>query len=153
MNLRIRDATVRDIPSLEALQMRASLVAPDYREQLLAHPEVIHLPIDDVAAHATRVATLDGRIAGFSVVLPVAGESCELDGLFVEPDQIRHGIGRELVMEAARRLQAQGVRYIDVLANPTALGFYTRLGFVRGDDVPTPFGPAYRMRMDIHHLA
>jgi hypothetical protein len=33
VNLRIRDATVGEIPYLEALQMRASLVPPDYREQ------------------------------------------------------------------------------------------------------------------------
>jgi ribosomal protein S18 acetylase RimI-like enzyme len=133
--------------------MRASLVPPDYREQLLAHPEVIQLLLNDVTEHRTRVAVLNQRIAGFSVVLPVTGESCELDGLFVEPDLMHRGIGRALIMDVARTLQGQGVQHIDVIANPTALGFYTRQGFVRGDDVPTLFGPAYRMRMDIHGSA
>jgi GNAT superfamily N-acetyltransferase len=83
------------------------------------------------------------------VVLPIAGTSCELDGLFVEPDLTGRGIGRALVNDVARALRAQGVWHIDVIANPTAIGFYTRLGFVRGADVATQFGPAPGMRLDL----
>jgi ribosomal protein S18 acetylase RimI-like enzyme len=149
VSLLIRHATVDDITQLEALQLRASVVAPEYRNQLLAHPELIRLPLNDVTEQRTRVAMLDERIAGFSVVLPVAHSTCELDGLFVEPDLMGRGIGRALVMDVASTLRAKGIRYIDVIANPTAIGFYTRLGFVRGADVATQFGPAPRMRLDL----
>jgi GNAT superfamily N-acetyltransferase len=149
VSVHIRDATVDDIAHLEALQLRASVVAPDYREQLLAHPEMIQLRLHDVTERRTRVAMLDQRIAGFSVVLPIAGTTCELDGLFVEPDLMGRGIGRALVNDVARTLGAQGVWHIDVIANPAAIGFYTRLGFVRGADVATQFGPAPGMRLDL----
>jgi N-acetylglutamate synthase-like GNAT family acetyltransferase len=149
VRIEIRDAALDEIPHLEALQLRASLVAPDYREALAAHPEVIHLPATDVSEQRTRVATIDGRVAGFSVVLPHHGTACELDGLFVEPDLMRTGIGRALIADVVDRARTHGVRRIDVIANPTAIDFYTKVGFKRGDDVMTQFGPAFWMHLDL----
>jgi N-acetylglutamate synthase-like GNAT family acetyltransferase len=145
----VRDAGLREIPQLEALQLRASLVAPDYREALAAHPEVIHLPATDVSERRTRVAMVDGRVAGFSVVRPVQANACELDGLFVEPDLMRTGIGRALIADVVERARTRGVRRIDVIANPTAVDFYSKLGFERGDDAITQFGPAFWMHLTI----
>jgi len=148
----IRDAALDEIPYLEALQLRASMVAPDYRDALAAHPEVIHLPAADVSERRTRVATVEERIAGFSVVRPVAGTRCELDGLFVEPDRMREGIGRALIADVVERARRHGVRQIDVIANPTALGFYIKVGFERGDDAMTQFGPALWMHLDLARI-
>jgi N-acetylglutamate synthase-like GNAT family acetyltransferase len=147
--IEIRDAALDEIPQLEALQLRASLVAPDYREALAAHPEVIHLPATDVSEQRTRVAMVKGRIAGFSVVRPVHSTGCELDGLFVEPDLMRQGIGRALIADVVARARTHGVRRIDVIANPTAVDFYAKVGFTRGDDVMTQFGPAFWMHLDL----
>jgi N-acetylglutamate synthase-like GNAT family acetyltransferase len=149
VRIEIRDAALDEIPQLEALQLRASLVAPDYRDALTAHPEVIHLPATDVSEQRTRVAMVDRRVAGFSVVLPVHGTACELDGLFVEPDLMRNGVGRALIADVVERAQAHGVRRIDVIANPTAVDFYSKLGFERGDDAMTQFGPAFWMHLDL----
>jgi GNAT superfamily N-acetyltransferase len=146
----IRDADVHEIPLLEALQLRASLVALDNREALAAHPEVIHLPVADVSESRTRVATIDERIAGFSVVLPVHDASQELDGLFVEPGLMAKGVGRALIEDVVTRARPLGVRRIDVIANPTAVGFYGRVGFTRGNDVQTQFGPAFWMHLDVY---
>jgi GNAT superfamily N-acetyltransferase len=147
--IEIRDALLNEIPQLEALQLRASLVAPDYREALAAHPEVIRLPAADVSEQRTRVATVDGRVAGFSVVLPVRDSRCELDGLFVEPDFMRKGIGRTLIADVVERARVHGVQRIDVIANPTAFDFYTTVGFERGDNAMTQFGPAFWMHLDL----
>jgi GNAT superfamily N-acetyltransferase len=144
----IRDAVLEEVPQLEALQLRASLVAPDHREALAAHPEVVHLPATDVSERRTRVAMVDGRVAGFSVVA-VRGNTCELDGLFVEPDFMRKGIGRALIADVVERARAHGVHRIDVIANPTAFDFYTTVGFERGDDAMTQFGPAFWMHLDL----
>jgi N-acetylglutamate synthase-like GNAT family acetyltransferase len=149
VQIEIRDAWLNEIPQLEALQLRASLVAPDYREALAAHPEVIHLPATDVSEQRTRVATVGGRVAGFSVVLQHHGTACELDGLFVEPDLMRTGIGRALIADVVVRAQRHGVRRIDVIANPTAVDFYTKIGFERGEGAMTQFGPAFWMHLEL----
>ena len=85
MPINIRRATVGERETLEALQRRASLVNAAYREQLLAHPEAIHLPAAHIEAGGTVVAEIDGAVAGFAVVLALPDGGAELDGLFVEP--------------------------------------------------------------------
>jgi hypothetical protein len=47
------------------------------------------------------------------------------------------------------RARPRGVLRIDVIANPTAVGFYTKVGFQRGDDAATQFGPAFWMHLDL----
>jgi GNAT superfamily N-acetyltransferase len=143
----IRDATPNEKADLEALQLRASLVWEEYREPLLANPGVIVVPAGAIAAGRVRVAVSEDGPAGFSVVTPVIDGACELDGLFVEPDLMGRGIGRELVADVVTR--SDGAERLDVIANPRAVGFYEKLGFLAGDTVETRFGAALRMHLDL----
>jgi len=101
---KIRDAGTTEASALEALQRRSSDIWEEYREQLAAHPDAIELPRAFIDHGWIRVAVdaADTPI-GFSVVIPSDGGAHELDGLFVEPEQMRRGIGRALVEDAARR--------------------------------------------------
>jgi GNAT superfamily N-acetyltransferase len=135
----IRLARLEEREDLEALQRRASLALPDYREQLLANPDAIDLPAEQIVRGQVLVAELDGRIAGFAAV--VEGE---LDGLFVEPELWRRGIGAALVEASAHEARRHG-RALTVTANPTARGFYERCGFSFEGETETRFGPGLRM--------
>ena len=146
----IRDAAPSELGALEALQRRASDVWEEYRADLAAHPDAIALAPELVAAGRVRVAVSeDGRVVGFSVVLPARDGACELDGLFVEPAAMRRGIGRALVADAADRARAEGARRMSVIANPRAVGFYERVGFVAGGEADTRFGPATWMHLGL----
>src|SRR4051812_29565367 len=98
----LRLARPEEHGELEALQRRASLALPEYAAQLEANPDAIHVPPAQIANGQVIVAEMDGAIVGFAAA--VGGE---LDGLFVEPDLWRRGIGRALadavVHEARRR--------------------------------------------------
>jgi GNAT superfamily N-acetyltransferase len=137
--LTIRLARLDEREELEALQWRASLALPDYREQLKANPDAIHLPPAQLANGQVHVAQLDGRIAGFAAL--VGGE---LDGLFIEPDLWRRGIGAALVDAATHQARRKGLA-VTVVANPTAREFYERCGFVVEGVTRTRFGPGLRM--------
>jgi GNAT superfamily N-acetyltransferase len=78
-------------------------------------------------------------------VLPRGGGICGLDGLFVEPDRWKGGIGRAMMEDAFALARAQGMAVMEVLGNPYAEGFYVKLGFVRTGTVPLPFGFAAKM--------
>ncbi len=137
--LTIRLARPEEREALEELQRRASLALPEYREQLLAHPDAIHLPPSQLANGQVLVVEVGGRTAGFAAV--VGGE---LDGLFVEPDLWRRGIGRALVDAATHQARRKGLA-LTVTANPAARGFYEGCGFSLEGEAQTRFGPAIRM--------
>lgn len=111
----------------------------EYRAQLEAHPDAIELPAEQIDRGQVIVAEVDGRVAGFAAV--VGGE---LDGLFVEPDLWRRGIGTALVEEAAHEARRRGLT-LSVTANPGAREFYERCGFSVEGEAQTRFGPALRM--------
>lgn len=148
----IRDARPDEAFVLEALQRRSSDVWEEYRAQLAAHPDAIAPPHRAIAERRVRVAVdASGRRLGFSVVLPLEGGRCELDDLFVEPDRMGVGVGRLLVQDIARSAAASGASHVDVVANPNALGFYSRLGFEVTGEASTRFGSAPRMTLDLSH--
>lgn len=141
--LTIRLARPDEQQVLEGLQRRASLALGEYNRQLEAEPDAIQLPIDQIERGDVMVAELDDRLAGFAVVL-IDGNVAELDGLFVEPDLWRRGIGASLVEVAVHEARRQGLSMM-VIANPSARGFYEKCGFTVEGDSETKFGPALRM--------
>ena len=144
----IRDAIVDEAAVLEALQRRSSDVWEHSREALAAHADAIELPQRFIDSGWVRVALNgSGKPIGFSVVIPGEDRACELDGLFVDPDQLRRGIGRALVADASLRRRI-GRRWLEVTAGP-AKGFYERVGFHQFDAAQTRFGPAVRMRLEL----
>ena len=138
-SLTLRLARPEEHDELEELQRRASLELPEYRDQLLANPDAIHLPPGQIANGQVIVAELDGEVAGFAAV--VGGE---LDGLFVEPDMWGGGIGRALVDAATHEARKRGLA-LKVIANPRARRFYEHCGFSVEGELQTRFGPGLRM--------
>ena len=148
--MRIRDATAGERQVLEALQRRSSDIWPEYREQLAAHRDAIALPLSFIDNGWVRVAIdVRDRPVGFSVVIPADGAVHELDGLFVEPVHLRQGVGSALVQDAATRAAADTAVALEVTAGP-AQPFYEQVGFVVLGAAQTRFGPAVRMRRELH---
>jgi N-acetylglutamate synthase-like GNAT family acetyltransferase len=137
-------ASERD--ELEALQWRASLQNSGDKDALLANPDAIVLPAEQIAACEVFVAERDNKIVGFAAVLPRADGDTELDGLFVEPDIWKHGIGRQLIERCAEFAIASGSTALHVVGNPHAAGFYTACGFVPFGIQDTRFGAGLLMR-------
>lgn len=138
----IRPARVEERASLEALQWRASLANPADRDHLLAHPDAIDLPADQIARGLVFVAERDGAVVGFAALLPRHDGDVELDGLFVEPGRWRGGVGRALVEHVVAVAAAMGAAVLHVVGNPDAIGFYESCRFVRVGTFQTRFAPA-----------
>ena len=141
--LTIRRAEPHEREALEELQRRASLALPDHREQLLANPDAIALPPEQVVLGQVLVAELGGQVAGFAAVV-IDEREAELDGLFVEPELWRRGVGRALADAATHAARRRGL-CLRVVADPAAREFYERCGFVVEGEAQTRFGPAIRM--------
>src|ERR1700722_3493546 len=103
----IRPAVISEQKELEALQLRASLTNAGDRDALLAHPDAIELPIDQIAAGAVFVSERNGVIVGFAALLRRPDGDVELDGLFVDPGVRRCGVGRSLIDYFAQIIHAK----------------------------------------------
>ena len=142
----IRVAAPAERSNLEALQWRASLANDGDREALLAHPDAIELPNEQIAAGHVFVAECDGVVAGFAAIVQRPDHDAELDALFVEPALWHRGIGRRLVDYVAGVARAGGASVLHVVGNPHAKGSYTSCGFQEVGTVATRFGVGLEMR-------
>lgn len=142
----IRPARPDERTTLESLQWRASLNNPRDRDALLANPDAIALPAEQIADGGVFVAESDGVVAGFAAVLPRSDGGAELDALFVEPDLWKRGIGRQLVDHVATMARKGGASFLSVVGNPHAEGFYIRCGFHITGTIETRFGAGLAMR-------
>jgi GNAT superfamily N-acetyltransferase len=140
----IRLARAEEREQLIALQRRASLMWEEDRADLLAHPDAIDLPADQIAEGHVFVWEEAG-VQGFGVVLPRDDGDAELDGLFVEPDAWGRGIGRRLAAHAVDMARRRGCVALKVVANRRALGFYLECGFQALGEVPTSFSTGVAM--------
>jgi GNAT superfamily N-acetyltransferase len=144
--LRIRTAEPGEQRALEALQRRASLAREEYRAQLLAEPDAVVLPLEQLVEGRVIVVECGAQVAGLGVWLRRDDREVELDGLFVEPALWRRGLGAALVWEIERRAIAEGATVLHVIANPTAEAFYLACGFAFSGEQLTRFGVARTMR-------
>ena len=145
-----RPAHTDEQPVLEGILRRASLAAPDYRDQLLAHPEALMLPIEQVEAGYVFVSDVGRAPAGFCVLVPASAGEAELEGLFVDPPFWGHGIGRLLVHHAAMVASGMGATRMSVVAGHEARGFYEKCGFVVTGETRTQFAPALVMHLALN---
>ncbi|HEY7210140.1 MAG TPA: GNAT family N-acetyltransferase [Bryobacteraceae bacterium] len=142
----IRPAAISEQKELEDLQRRASLTNAGDRGALLAHPDAIELPSEQIAAGGVFVWERNGIIAGFAALLPRPDGGAELDALFVEPTMRRCGIGRSLVEHCSEVARSQGSTFLHVVGNPHAEDFYLACGFKLTGTAETRFGPGLLMR-------
>jgi ribosomal protein S18 acetylase RimI-like enzyme len=143
---RIRDAEIREREALGRLHRSSSMVWPEDRAALDAHPDALGVAAAAITEGRVRVALGPrGQLRGFSVVLQDGDGGCELEDLFVDPATFRRGIGRALVEDAAERARSAGCTELGVVAHPRNFPFYESLGFHQVGPASTRFGPAVRM--------
>ena len=145
----IRPALPSERHALEALQRRASLSNPGDREALLANPDAIDLPVEQIDAGLVFVLEAAGSIKGFAAILDREDGNAELDALFVDPDMWRQGFGRSLVDYCATTAHGRGAAALHVVGNPHAERFYTACGFELVGTADTRFGIGLLMRRSL----
>jgi GNAT superfamily N-acetyltransferase len=145
----VRLAVPSEHKELETLQVRASLNNPGDRDALLANTDAIALPVDQIAGGRVFVAEIAKSIKGFAAILPRDDGDFELDGLFVEPDSWRRGLGRTLLQHCATVAGAHGANALHVIGNPHAEDFYRACGFECLGSVKTRFGAGLLLRKQL----
>lgn len=143
--IQIRLAVLAERAQLIELQRRASLENPADRKALLANPDAITLPSNQIVAGRVFVAVDDILAIGFAAVLRRDDGNSELDALFVEPAYWRMGVGRALVDHCSRFARLDGSNVLHVIGNPHAETFYNNCKFRQTGINATRFGTSLLM--------
>ena len=123
----IRRATPDEASTLTTIALEAKRYW-GYPEHWIKHWESdLTISSDFIRDHHVYVAEIDGEIRGF-YALCVSGEKAELEHMWVTPESIGTGIGKELFLDAMEKAAALAVRDVEILADPNAAGFYKRMG-------------------------
>jgi GNAT superfamily N-acetyltransferase len=117
IDIEIRFGHLPDRGILEGILQRASLAWEEHRVSLLAHPDLMVLPVAHIEQRRVRVAEIMREPVGFSVLLAPSHGIAELDGLFVEPSRWRTGIGGVLMTDAVNLARSENAGAIEVTAN------------------------------------
>jgi len=94
------------------------------------------LRLDDLRSTYLRVAESDTAVVGVAQVKVVDADA-DLLKLFVEPDQLKSGIGRLLFGRVADQARRAGALRIIIEADPGAVPFYQRMGARRAGSSPS----------------
>jgi GNAT superfamily N-acetyltransferase len=92
-----------------------------------------------------RVAEMGGRPVGFSILAPLKEGRVDLDLFFIEPDLVGNGVGRALFASVVELARSLGFKTLEIVADPNAEGFYSRLGAIRVGDAESEVDPGRRL--------
>jgi len=134
--IRLRDARQDELQSLTELCLRSKAIW-GYDAAFMAACRIeLTLRLDDLRSTYLRVAESDTAVVGVAQVKVVDADA-DLLKLFVEPDQLKSGIGRLLFGRVADQARRAGALRIIIEADPGAVPFYQRMGARRAGSSPS----------------
>ena len=114
-------------------------------------PEALAGYVAEAERSPTLIATVERRVVGVLTLVRHSPDAAEIYLMAVLPECHRAGVGRRLVNETRRSLQAESVRFLQVKTlssrHPDAgytktRAFYEAMGFTVLEEFPNLWGPA-----------
>ncbi|TRW96586.1 GNAT family N-acetyltransferase [Paracoccus sp. M683] len=137
----IRDAVLADLDELGDLCLRSKAHWGYDADFMAACRDELTLKPDDLARSRVALLAQGGRLLAVVQLTLGHGPAAELEKLFVAPEAIGCGAGRDVLGWAADRAREAGAERLECDADPHAEGFYLRAGAVRVGMVPSGSWP------------
>jgi len=157
--LTLRAARADEHAALTALARRAKAHWGYPADALARWHDALTVTRASIESLPTAVAERDGVVVGF-FQLRLNEPDAALEHLWVQPEQIGHGIGRALLQRALGDSRAAGHGRLCIDADPHAEAFYRACGAERVGEVAAPIeGQPQRVRPQMvlaalrHHAA
>lgn len=99
------------------------------------------------------VALIESKMAGFYLLQKLSASKVEMEMLFVHPDFIGKGIGKQLFAHAVSISKKMGCYEIEIQADPFAQPFYAKMGAVvirqtPSQSIPNRFLPQMILQLE-----
>jgi N-acetylglutamate synthase-like GNAT family acetyltransferase len=126
-NLKIRKAQLEEAATLTRIALDAKRHW-GYPDHWIKHWESdLTISAEFITNNQVYVAEQGGEIQGF-YALSINDTKAELEHMWVAPQVIGTGIGKELFLDAMERAAGLKVRAVEISSDPNAAGFYERMG-------------------------
>ena len=135
MMIEIKAAKPTDAPILTEIAHAAKRYWGYPEEYIRLWRADLTLDPQDVERWAVFVALDDDQIAGF-YALSLDPERPEVEHLWLLPEYIGRGVGRQLFQHAVQIARDHHLRRFTILADPNAEGFYQKMGAVTIGEAP-----------------
>ena len=145
---RIRRALAADAETLSAIAQAAKRHWGYPEEWMATWQADLTLDSDRIASTEVYLIESAAGVAGFYATAPGAPR-WTLDHLWVRPDRMGQGLGRQLVAHALAQARAAGAIGLDIEADPNAEPFYRHLGGQCVGDVAAPVPGATTRRLPL----
>ena len=133
----IRPASVDEAAVLTTIALEAKRYW-GYPEHWIKHWESdLTITPEFIRDNHVYVHEADGEISGF-YALCVAGNKADMEHMWVRPEAIGTGIGKELFLDAMERAAKLNVNAVEIASDPNAAGFYKRMGATQIGEVDAP---------------
>jgi len=144
--VKIRPANAGETEALSALAMAAKRHSGYSPETLASWKDQLRISEGDLASKQVFVGCEGERLVGF-YALATGKRSWTLDHLWVSPDFMQRGFGRELLAHALALAARAGPRRVTVDADPNAVAFYLKCGATQYGEIAAPIdGEPKRVR-------
>lgn len=134
MKLQIRRAAIEDYERLTEIA-HAAKRHWGYPERWIAlWKETLTITPEFISGSESYVAVVDDEVVGFYSLI-IRDDKTVLDHLWVMPERIGTGLGKELFNHAVGTARRFGVKTIEIESDPYAEGFYKHMGARRVGEV------------------
>lgn len=140
MDIEIRPATAQDASALTEVALAAKRFWGYPEEYIRLWQEDLTITPDTIDRFAIYCALHEHTILGF-YALGDLGSGYELEHMWVRPEHIGRGLGRQLLNHATAVARGAGAEALRIVADPNAVGFYHRAGATKvGEMASVPAG-------------
>ena len=130
----IRRATVDDTARLTSLAHAAKRYWGYPEDWIKKWQPELTISNDYVNENEVYLFVVENEVRGF-YALVVGKEKAELDHLWVAPQHIGTGLGKQLFIHAMQRATDRDISEVEISADPNAEGFYKKMGARRIGEV------------------
>lgn len=129
-NLKLRAAVADEAQTLTKIAHDAKRHW-GYPERWINHWQAdLTISPDYLANNHVFVAESDGQIVGFYSLVD-RQDKAELDHMWVSPEHMGTGVGKELFIHAMQHAAGRNISEVEIVSDPNAEGFYSKMGAYR----------------------
>jgi GNAT superfamily N-acetyltransferase len=125
--IEIVKAQPEDAKTLTGIAMAAKRHWGYPENWMMKWQEILTVPPACISANTVYKAVRDGVIIGFYVMINTH-EQLELKHMWVHPDEMGNGVGKQLMMHVIRQAAKTDHLNMEIESDPNAEGFFKKMG-------------------------